>query len=116
MARISHCGKWVRPTDYRVWSEPPAYKFQHLYVFKCKGKCRRVIRYWCGEFSDGSLTELIPVSPEEFRKHWKKRLKKEKPRPKAQITSEYSQRIKSGNIDAQVRYQNRIKRALKQGF
>jgi len=116
MAKLSHCGRWARATVYRVLSSIPAYKYQCLFVATCSGKCGKRIRYWCGEFADGTQTDLTPVTAEEYKAKWARRIKTEKPRPKIQMTSEYSQRIKSGNIDVQVRYQNRIKRALNQGF
>jgi len=107
MAKISHCGKWTRATEYRILSSLPAYKYQVLYEATCKGKCRKRLRYWVGEFADGRQTDLIPVSAEEFKTKWKRRIKTEKPIPKIQITSDYTQRIR-GDIEKQLEYLKKI--------
>lgn len=108
MAKISHCGHWMRATVYRIKSAYPAYIYQRVYVVaQCKGQCKKRLWYWCGEYPNGTLTDPYEIPPEK-RAEWKRRFTIDKPRPKIQMTSEYTNRIK-GPIDKQIQYQRRIR-------
>lgn len=107
MAKVSHCGKWVRATVHRIKSALPAYLYQHVYVATCKGGCKKRLMYWCGEFPNGTLTDLCPV-PAEQHSAWKRRFKKDKPKPKIQMTSAYTNRIR-GPIEKQAQYLRKIR-------
>lgn len=109
MAKIPHCGKWSRATVRRIKSAIPAYLYQHVYEARCKGDCKKKLMYWCGEYPNGTLTDLYPIPTEQF-KEWKKRITLEKPRPRIQMTSDYTLRIK-GPIEKQIEYQRKLRRA-----
>lgn len=91
-------------------SEFPAYLYQHYLEAQCS-KCRKRLTYWCGEYPNGTLTDLYPISAEK-RKAWKTRLKPGKPKPKIQMNSDYSQLIK-GPIEKQIEYLQKLDRAYK---
>lgn len=107
MAKISHCGKWVRATVYRIKSALPAYQYQHVYVARCKGICKKKLMYWCGEYPNTSLTDLYPV-PAEHYAAWRRRFTLDKPKPKIQMTSDYTNRIR-GPIEKQAQYQRKLR-------
>lgn len=107
MAKFSHCGRWVRATEYRILSDKPAYRYQRVLVGVCNGQCKKKIMLWCGEYPDGAKTDLYPVPPEK-QAAWRKRFTLDKPRPKIQMTGEYTNRIR-GPIEKQAAYQRKLR-------
>lgn len=107
MAKIAHCGRWVRATEHRIKSNKPAYLYQRVYEAKCKGKCQKKLMYWCGEYPNGALTDLYQIPREQFPE-WKKRITLGKPKPRIQMTSDYTLMIK-GPIEKQIEYQRKLR-------
>lgn len=108
MAKVEYHNVWNNAKQTRLVSGIPAYSYQILYhIPKCKGHyetkgpngvlqvhlCTAEHMQWRGEFGDGTFTQFFDIEPAQFAA-WLKRTESDKARPEAQMTGEYSQRIK----------------------
>jgi len=127
LADLTCCGRKRKANAYPLTCElnyTDLYKFQHLYVLKnpCpglpadpeKGKpaipCGKTIMQWRGEAPDGTLSPFYDIDPGAHAA-WLRRIVTDKARPEAQLMSEYSHKIASGNMVVQFEYTLALTRA-----
>lgn len=124
MPTLTCCGGKRNANSWRIASNDPAYIFQRVYKVKapCPGvpakpedkklaaPCGETIMRWRGEKADGSLSDFFDI--DKFAQaQWLRRCETEEARPEAQLMSEYSHKIASGNMVVQFDYQLALTRA-----
>jgi len=100
MAKIWHEGKWLRVKVYRLPSHKQVYEYEKVYHHKTKN----LELMWAqGIYPNGKACNQVPIPKAEFP-HWHRRIEAGEARPELQRASEYTLKVKRGNVEAVLRY------------
>lgn len=111
MADLTCCGAKRKAESHRLICEDrhkAEFDFQRFYPLKDKcPKCQVRRMCWRGELPDGTLSQFYDIDPGAHAQ-WLRRIDTDVAKPEAQLMSEWSYRVASGQMTSQIQYQTQL--------